>query len=182
MDAAFQTFSRSGYNRGSLREVARRAGLSEAGLLHHFASKSELLIAVLQYRDDHARETFALAPESGRRALEELLRLAEYNFTVPGVVELFTTLAAEATQPDHPAFHYFKRRYESVRAGLASTLRHIETQGQLRGHVDPDIAAPQIVALWDGMQIQWLLNREAVSVPEHLRAYLNTLLTVHLDR
>ncbi len=55
LDAALEVFAESGYRAGSLREVAERVGMSEAGLLHHFRSKSALLMAVLDHRDELAR-------------------------------------------------------------------------------------------------------------------------------
>ena len=55
MDAAVEVFATVGYNKGSLREVADRVGMSQAGLLHHFPSKEHLLEAVLTWRDDDAR-------------------------------------------------------------------------------------------------------------------------------
>ncbi len=38
VDAAVEVFGTMGYNKGSLREVADRVGMSQAGLLHHFPS------------------------------------------------------------------------------------------------------------------------------------------------
>ena len=47
-------FARRGYDRTSMREIARQTGLSQAGLLHYFSTKEELFLAVLRRRDDRA--------------------------------------------------------------------------------------------------------------------------------
>jgi ubiquinone biosynthesis protein COQ9 len=47
LDAALEVFAKSGYRSGSIRDIADRVGMSEAGLLHHFPNKSALLAAVL---------------------------------------------------------------------------------------------------------------------------------------
>ena len=39
VDAAVEVFATVGYHKGSLRDVADRVGMSQAGLLHHFPSK-----------------------------------------------------------------------------------------------------------------------------------------------
>ena len=48
VNVALELFSRKGYDRTSFREVARLAGLSQAGLLHHFRTKEELFVEVLR--------------------------------------------------------------------------------------------------------------------------------------
>jgi AcrR family transcriptional regulator len=51
LDVALDLFSRNGYDRTSVREIARRVDLSQAGLLHYFNSKEELFTEVLRRRD-----------------------------------------------------------------------------------------------------------------------------------
>ena len=58
LDAALQIFGASGYNGSSLKQVAEVVGITEAGILHHFKTKSELLLSVLEYRDDMSNEWF----------------------------------------------------------------------------------------------------------------------------
>ena len=49
--AAAKTFGTKGYQKGSLIAIAEQVGMTHAGVLHHFGSKEQLLIAVLEYRD-----------------------------------------------------------------------------------------------------------------------------------
>src|SRR5690349_10120991 len=51
VDAALVVFGRSGWNSGSMREIAKRVGLTPAGLMHHFKNKEELFTEVLRQRD-----------------------------------------------------------------------------------------------------------------------------------
>jgi AcrR family transcriptional regulator len=52
LEAALAVFAKGGYRKGSLREIADSVGISEAGLLHHFKSKSVLLAEVLDLRSE----------------------------------------------------------------------------------------------------------------------------------
>ena len=52
---AARLFAATGYRGTSLADVAQAAGLSNAGLLHHFPSKEQLLIEVLRRRDEADR-------------------------------------------------------------------------------------------------------------------------------
>ena len=49
--AARQLFAKHGYRGTSLASIAEAAGLSQPGLLHHYPSKTALLLAVLASRD-----------------------------------------------------------------------------------------------------------------------------------
>jgi AcrR family transcriptional regulator len=103
--SAFNVFAKSGFRGGSLKQVAEQVGMTEAGILHHFKSKSALLIAVLEYRDTDSRHTFLPVNEvvSGEEFINHWLGLVRYNMDNQGIVELFCILSAEATSTDHPA-------------------------------------------------------------------------------
>jgi AcrR family transcriptional regulator len=175
LDSALLVFAESGYRSGSLRDVAEQVGMSEAGLLHHFTSKKALLAAVLERRDEQTQARFELVPERGRGTLRSAVELVEYNASTPGVVELFCTLSAEATSPSHPAHQYFINRYEMATTVFGGTFAELADRGELRDGVDPAVAARGTIALMDGLQIQWLLDRDSVDMAADLRAYFASL-------
>jgi len=67
LDAAFDLFANNGVRQTTIAAVADRVGLSEAGVLHHFTSKEELLLAVLHRVDASFpdAETFMAEPGGG---------------------------------------------------------------------------------------------------------------------
>jgi AcrR family transcriptional regulator len=178
--AAVEVFSASGFHKGSLRDVAERAGLSQAGVLHHFPSKAHLVEAVLEWRDEQSRVRFGDAPSSLQK-LRALIDLVEYNQReTPELVELFAILSTEATAPEHPVHDYFLKRYEWVVDYVANAFERLAEAGQLRPEVDPSSAARSAVALMDGLQIQWLYDRNSVDMAAEVRRYVQSLLTVEL--
>jgi AcrR family transcriptional regulator len=168
LDAALEVFAQSGYRSGSLRDVATLVGISEAGLLHHFPNKVKLLEAVLEHRDELSRSLVVMDAADGAVTLRGLVELAEYNASVPGVVELYCTLSAEATASDHPAHDYFVRRYDSTRSSIADAFRRLDRDGRLMVDVDPVRLAISTIALMDGLQVQWLLDRDVVDMAQEL--------------
>ena len=48
LDIALQLFSTSGYSRTSTRDIARAAGMSDAGIYYHFSSKREVIEALYE--------------------------------------------------------------------------------------------------------------------------------------
>jgi AcrR family transcriptional regulator len=180
VDAAVEVFSAAGYRKGSLRDVAEKVGLSQAGLLHHFPSKEHLLEAVLSWRDGVSAQLIGEPFPEGIELLRGFVRLAEYNASTPELVELHVIVSAEGTSEDHPLRGYFVERYIRILRLVRQAFERAATEGQLRGDVDCASAARTLIALMDGLQIQWLLDRDGVDMAADLRRYLQPLLTVEL--
>ncbi|MEZ0492046.1 TetR/AcrR family transcriptional regulator [Kineococcus sp. TBRC 1896] len=157
-------FGESGYRAASLRDLAGRCGLTLAGLLHHVGSKEALLLAVLEQRDAEDAELVGPdVPPPGEQQLEALLDVVRRNTARRGVVELFCVLSAEATSPDHPAHAFFDERYRRVVATLSAAFTAC-------GHPSPASAARRLVAVMDGVQVQWLLHPDDVDMVAEVRA------------
>lgn len=182
LDAAGDVFATHGYRAGSLKEIADRVGIDASTILHHFANKSVLLQKVLEDRD--TRSLTDADPDRTAGPADTpaaFLRLARANEKIPGIVELYTLLAAESATPDHPSNEYFVLRYARVRSEFASTFREMADAGLLRPGVDPEFAAVSTLALWDGVQVQWMHDPDAVDVTDTLRKHLELLTTVDLS-
>lgn len=176
LDAALDVFSQVGYHRGSLRAIAERVGMTDAGMLHHFPSKKALLQAVLELRDSRSRSAMDAAGPTPRDQLRALVELARTSEQTVGLVALYARMSAEATDPAHPAHEYFVARYTRVRESIEGPLRRLAATGELRAGIDPARAAATAVALWDGLQLQWLLDPESTDVPAALHDHFSSLL------
>jgi AcrR family transcriptional regulator len=181
LDAALHVFAQSGFRSGSLREIAQDVGMSEAGLLHHFESKAALLAAVLDRRDQLAVPIVPPISRGGARVLRGLIELARFNASEPGVVELYTTLSAEATSASHPAHAYFVQRYATIRTTVRDAFVDLEAHGLLHNGITPDGAARATIAMMDGLQVQWLLDRSLLDMGDDLRDFLQSLTTENLS-
>jgi AcrR family transcriptional regulator len=176
LTAAVEVYGEAGYHGSSLREVAKRAGITHAGLLYYFPTKEALLAAVLERRDAEDGVRLRLNEPPGREVLRHWVALAEYNVANPGIVELYSRLAAEAVAPDHPAHDYFVRHYRIARRTAYESFRALAERGELRPGVDPHIAALTFMSLSDGLQVQWLTKPDEVDLVGALRHYLDSVL------
>jgi AcrR family transcriptional regulator len=180
LEQAMSLFGEVGYRSASVREIAARAGISHTGLLHHFPTKQALLVAVLEHRDAVDAERLAVA-DDGLSALRHLVALVEVNTTRRAIVELFTVLSGEATASDHPAHEWFRERYRRSIDHVTLAYRTARADGVLRHDIDPALAAAQLLAMMDGLQVQWLLDNGATDMVGSVRAHISTQLTVPLD-
>lgn len=75
LDAARDVIARRGYHQASIREIARAAGLSLAGLYHYVGGKDELLFLVIDRSLGHLLEALDQALASARSPETRLLAL-----------------------------------------------------------------------------------------------------------
>ena len=168
-------FAAHGYRGASLAQIAQRAGITDAGLLHHFASKEHLLLEVIRRRDEHDIARVEVADRDPGAFLATLVRLCEENATAPGLVQLFTTMAAESVEPAHPGHAHFRARYRRIRAHGAERLRAAQARGEIRAELDADRLSAQILAMFDGLQLQWLHDPDEVDMVDLFRDFLARL-------
>ncbi|HEY5820836.1 MAG TPA: TetR/AcrR family transcriptional regulator [Propionibacteriaceae bacterium] len=182
---ATEFFGRVGYRGATMLQIAAACGISRAGLLHHFPTKESLLEAVLTDRDRANRVRLPAdhdGPDDGLVALRKLVEVVQLNSTVPAIINLYSVLSAEAGDPAHPAHDHFVRRYVASRADIQGSLEHARRHGHLAEGVDPATTAIELIALMDGLQVQWLLAPDVVDMAGVLRRRIELALTVPLDR
>lgn len=171
--ACTEVFAESGYRATTMKEVAKRAAISERGLAHHFNGKAELLAEVLKRRERRGAER--TASQSGLAALEALVDIVDKDSGTPGMVELHSLLSAEAASAEHPAHDHYVNRYEQARRFTIEAFEVLHTQGNLDSPLTPAQLGAAYLALSDGLQLQWLYNRDAVRPTEVLRAFLESV-------
>ncbi len=161
LETALAVIERKGYSATSLRDIAAEVGMTQAGLLHHFGTKENLLVEVLQQRDIVDRRDLALMPGDEPMTI----RTARHNVEVPGLVHLYVSLEAAAADQDHPANEFFRERERDVIAAVRRDVEARQRTGRFRADVDPAMVARVLLAVSDGLQAQWEINRDAVDLP-----------------
>jgi AcrR family transcriptional regulator len=177
LEAATRALQAYGYRGASLRKVGELAGIDQSSIMHYFASKEALMLAVLEDAERQSAEfSREHRPEGLRDVPASMVDLARENTDHGSALVTFAVLEAEATAPDHPLHEYFRERGERRRAALAGWFRVMVDAGLLKAGVDPEIAAGSFLALWQGIEIQWLNAPEGLDVPRHLEHFLSLVL------
>ena len=165
--AATQVFGSKGYTNGTLVDIADLVGMTHAGILHHFGSKDQLLLEVLTYRDETDVEHLAERHiPGGSEFFKHLSRTAMANAHRAGIVQAFAVLSGESVTDKHPARDYFAGRYANLRSEAQDAF---EVMCAEAGIDKPDTvahASAAILAVMDGLQVQWLHNPIDVQLGE----------------
>lgn len=176
LEAALEIIARNGYSGATVRELADAVGLSQNGLLHYFGSKDALFVEILRRRDEVDQATYVDERPPSSDVVTDLMEFLRHNSEVPGLVQLYSRLSNEASEPSHPSHEYFRERYEVVRHAQTKAVAALQEQGRLPDDVDPDKLAVILAALADGLQTQWMYD-QSIDMSESI-GYLFQLLGV----
>ena len=180
--SALDIFGAKGYKGGSLAEIAERVDMTHAGILHHYGSKEQLLLEVLQFRDDTDVEHLAgrHIPD-GIELFRHLVRTAFLNARRAGIVQAYAVLSAESVTDDNPGREFFQQRYRTLRGQAADAFAAVCAE---RGVARSDTvrhASAAILAVMDGLQVQWLLDPDQVDLGDASEFAIEAIVAAVLD-
>lgn len=167
IEVAIGVFAGRGFRSVSIDAIAAEAGVSRQGLLYHFPSKVELLVAVLDQHEQDNAETVAKLFEDNDRVLVATMR-AYLHAAAPnrGLIRMLLVLAAEAMDADHPAHDHFVERYRALRADLTRLIAAEQAAGRVNAAVPAHRLAAVVIAILDGLQLQEYLDEGSIELEE----------------
>ncbi len=151
---AQRLLARNGWRTTTLAQIAREAGVTPAGLLHHFESKDALLHAVLEARDTDDE----LHSDREGDLIEQLDRVVDRFRRAPDLVGMSSMLLIENLDSDAPLHDRLLGRYRAAVNTVAEGIRRGQRAGRYRMDLDPAVKAVEIVAFLNGMETSWLLD------------------------
>jgi AcrR family transcriptional regulator len=170
LDVAQRLLTRNGWRNTTLAQIAGEAGVTPAGLLHHFESKEQLLHAVLDARD-FDDDTHA---DRGGDLLGEIAQVADRFSRAPELIGTFTVLLAENILPDAPLHDRLLARHRAATDIVADAIRRGQADGRYRPDIDPAVKAVEILAFVHGMETIWLLD-PSIPLSEVFKEYAEAL-------
>jgi AcrR family transcriptional regulator len=174
LEAALEVMAAQGFKSTSIDAVAERAGLTRQGVLHYFPSKKRLLLEILSFREELARENLA-----GRRVGEDwagdFAETVAFEQSHPSLATVHSVVLAEAVTGQEPAAGYVRQRCRSVQDHLVARL--VERYGErVPSGLSAPTAAAAVLALIEGVHQLWLVDPEAERYPQIVRETVAVLL------
>jgi AcrR family transcriptional regulator len=161
--AAHDVFAATGFRGSTLDAVAKRAGMSRAGVLHHFANKQAILIALLDARDNDLN-TDRLPDDSATELLSSMRVSIRAILDGRDLVKLAHMLTAEASEADHPAHDWLVQRSRRIRSSMTAAFEASFERGELKRSADPAVLAALCLGAIEGLEAQWLADPGEVDV------------------
>ena len=155
---AVALFGGRGYSGTSLADIAAAADISKAGLLHHFSSKEELFIKVLERWDSESLAGSA-GPEDALDPwvlLDNWLLLMERHIRRRDLVAIYSATAPSVLDVSHPAHHWMVEHLVRAITRFAEAFERGKEAGTVRPEMPSVAVARSLTALSDGLRLQWL--------------------------
>ncbi|MEK8145230.1 TetR/AcrR family transcriptional regulator [Streptomyces sp. M10(2022)] len=176
LDSATELFSRSGFHAVSLRDIAAHAGLTHAGLLHHFRARSPSSSRCSAGATGPMRASCSPpAPTPTPRTARVHRRPGRTEHAYAGPGRPLREDVGRSHRPRAPAHRYFIQRYRILRERLSVIFAALFERAVPPLDHDPAAVAQQLIALMDGLQNQWLLDPEATDMHASVRLFMTRL-------
>jgi AcrR family transcriptional regulator len=171
LQAALGVFVQKGFQRSTIKDIAKAADLAEGTIYNHFENKAALLIGLIEQLQSQRREVADLGAEIGSAALPKLpMDLAQFlpehltlmlgelggvEASVMGV--LLSEMLTDAPMRQAYAAPLFEPVFASGTAAIEQW-----TQQKLMRKTRPELTSRLIGALLLGVQIQSLLGDKVI--------------------
>ena len=175
LEAATQLFYEQGVPNTSIAAVAAAVGITDAGLLYHFPTKDDLVLAVLRRSD---AKSLAALPDLQAGALTTLRAIGEWGGPMEqdeALTSLHVMLSAEHLTSDSALHAYFQERYEWVAEHVVDAIRKGQAAGELRTDIDPLAEANYLIATMDGARLRWFYSNRQTSIADIVRHHVDLM-------
>ncbi len=179
LDAAVACFARQGYRATSMEDIVRESGLSVGAIYTYFPSKEELFLALADQRMNQAVDYIRALFDGPGPVQDKLREAVDFYFH-----QLETELAPYARisfefWSEAPKFERLRERHAirtcRIRDLIVDLLSNLQKRGEMRGDVDPSVAAELIMALNDGLLMHHVTGVQTHGLDVLKAAYISFL-------
>ena len=159
LDAATRCFMAKGFHASSMQDICSEAGLSAGALYRYFASKDDIVIAIVE-AERAAYAEFVLSLESTDDFLGTLAEVAASlidEASTPGYAELGAEIYAEVLR-NEGARAVALESERTVRNGLARAAKAAIERGELDRSWSTTGFTDVVMALLDGLDTRCAIN------------------------
>jgi AcrR family transcriptional regulator len=177
--AAYAIIMEEGLANTTVRAIAKKAGYTTGALVHYFKDKDELIREALDYfgKEVRTRMRSAHREQTGRAALRETIvetlptdARSASSWRVWLALWYHSESSAEMREEE-------RRRYREWIGRLTRMINEAKSLGELPKSTNARAEARALVALVDGLGVQFLMSGGRMSAAE-----MTGMLDRHLDR
>lgn len=168
----------------STREIAKRQGVSEATLFRHFNSKSELLLAVLEFFSKFDQDIFQsaiLKKLPPREAITYMITAyTEYYENYPAITSIMQVFDVLRNEPK------LTEKVKIILYNRNNNIKQFIEDAQKSGEIRPDIDSENLsVMIWGFCRelcLKWRIEEQGFSLKERTLSTLEMVLNAFEDQ
>ena len=172
LDTAEQVFEQHGVSGTSLHEIAKAAGLTRGAIYWHFKHKADLFNAMMERVTLPLEETDAIGGFKShditlaqvRTGFVEVLRKMTTDPQLRRVFDIATHKVEYVGEMNAVRERHIAMRNDCL-ADVERSLRRAARAGELRPGLSPRGAAIGLLALFDGLLQNWMLDPSSFDLP-----------------
>ncbi|MEA3350315.1 MAG: TetR/AcrR family transcriptional regulator [Chloroflexota bacterium] len=178
LNAASDVFSRLGFHKARVNDIAEEAGLSKGTLYWYFKSKDDIINALLDRLFEHGISGLRELQAADESATEKLLQFTER--TIDEIDQLLNMLPL--------TYEFlglifrrknvkiaFKRYFHSYMDLLTPIIQQGINAGEFRD-VDAHDVAVAVSAVFEGTILLWVYDSDAVDLKKHIQKGIQLLI------
>lgn len=172
IQAAVKIFSKKGFHKSTMDEIAKEVGVSKATLYNYFKSKEEILKEIWKLNNQNIldlKKTF-----NEYECFEVLEALYLMMVESPGLHLSFEITALSSQNENIKKIN--KESYEAKLESLKQFLQDQQQKGAIREDIEAEVLAQVITALYTDVATQLLIGIENEEVHEKWIKSINVIL------
>ncbi|MGC1307010.1 MAG: TetR/AcrR family transcriptional regulator [Phormidesmis sp.] len=181
-EAAWRVIVREGLDRTSMRAIAQEMGCTTAGITHYFRDKQELILFALNQVTERLQTLMrsALANATGTERLVAILSaFLPLNEQREDIIRVWVAFLGYAVGRESLMVEH-QRSAAQLREIIIQELEELQADGLIRADVDPKIEANALLALGNGMSLDFLIQSDSLSLEQQrmiIQHYVNRILS-----
>lgn len=178
VEVATSLFAKKGFKGTTTREIAEKAGISEAIIFRHFSKKEELYSAIVNGKcSDKDGQSLLLKVLEGKRGRDVFREVATYLITEHSKDPAFMRLLTYSALEEHRLSEIFmKTRGMELIGYLESHLRELMNDELIR-EVNPTIAARAFM----GMVLHYSMSQEIYGLKKFSKSPIEEVVETFVD-
>jgi AcrR family transcriptional regulator len=160
LDAAEAVFDEQTFDRASVAEITRRAGVAQGTFYLYFPDKKAIFVELVRTLSHGLREAIARTIEGEEDRLAAERRGFEVFFSYIRDHRSFYKLVRESEFVDPPLFRWY---YERFAEGYTKGINRAVEAGQIPGDVDPETLAYCLMGIGDFVGMRYVLWGDGIT-------------------
>jgi AcrR family transcriptional regulator len=168
LHAAMKVFAEKGVKRARMADIAQRAGIGKGTIYEYFRSREEIFMEgfnlLLRDMKDGLQSVLEVPadPETKLKSVMKIFfsSLAQLSAEMTGILIDFWHEGIHSEAAKGGGIIDLKQVYDDIRNAVRQVVADGIMAGQFR-EVDPTMVASVIMAIVDGLLLQWILDKKA---------------------